>query len=638
MVFRMITTGNYKSPLDNSSAEDRLTSERLRVDLLFRQGHTAFVAILVNATIYPIISWNIVSRAHLVYWYLFICSSTFLRFILYRRWQNLQPKSIATVKAWERYFLLGLFSSALSWGILGSLLLQVNNPLHFILTMFLLAGMTSGATVSCSASSKAIAIFVLTANVPAIIRLALLKEEIYLIMAGIIAMYALLMIKLGRRLNHQTINSLKLRFENKELVIKLKNEMKERDKNERLKKERDLAESANRAKSEFLANASHEIRTPVAAISGFADLLSSSNLVKGEARKFAEIVKKNSEHLLSLTNDLLNLSKAEKNLDIKESLNSHFSPVIEIDTVTEMFRSELKKKDIPMTVDYIGPIPKTIFSNPQAFRQILINLISNAVKYTDQGHIEVSVRLELYLHGKIDPRLFIVITDTGYGISSETQKLLFEPFMRGKTTRVQNKTGAGLGLALSLKLAEQLSGSIHLVKSVDGVGSSFEICIPTGSLNDIPLIKVPRNGASQDKSYEDLSSTQIAQKLSGRSVLVVDDNQEIQYLVETLLKKSGARTVTCSNGPEALRQSQQQEFDLIVLDIKMPEMTGYEVAEKLRLEGFSKPIIALSAHASIDDQQRCFQLGFDDFLQKPIDQVQFIDAVALHVKKSALSD
>jgi len=625
-----------------STRNDIITSEKYdynatqkiewsRVNLLFNQGHSAFAAIAINSTIYTILSWEIVPLAQLIPWYIFISLSTIFRIYLCKRWDLLNSPSVHTIKLWEKYFLVGLFSSAISWGTIASLFLHAEETRHLILTIFLLAGMTSGATVSCSASFKAIVLFVVTCNSPLITTLLILSSKTYSIMATILCVYIVLMINLGKRLNLQTITSIRLAFKNEELILQLQDEMKERDKNELLKQERDLAEASSRAKSEFLANASHEIRTPVTAIAGFADLLKEQHQNNNEAKKFADIIKRNSEHLLNLTNDLLSLSKNESSLDENSSSNTYFSPTQEINTVAEMFHSDLDKRKIPLFVDYIGPIPKNIHSNPQTFRQILINLIGNAIKYTEHGKIEVSIKTEMYCNSELSPKLYVLVRDTGLGISPETKKELFQPFIRGKSLKIQSQTGAGLGLALSQKLAEKINGNIRLIDSTEGIGSIFEFYLPTGTLENEVFIHVPGIAIAKD-FHQDTSLHISNQKLKNIKILIAEDNREIQLLLQTILKNAGAIIFICNNGLEVLEQPDINSFDIIIMDIKMSEMNGYETVERLKNRGASKPILALSAYTSHSDQQQCFQAGFCDFLPKPISQKTLIDTIASHLK------
>ena len=388
------------------------------------------------------------------------------------------------------------------------------------------------------------------------------------------------------------------------------------------------AETANRAKSEFLANMSHEIRTPMTAILGFSDLLL-QNVEEAEHRESLDTIKRNGDHLLQLINNILDLSKIEAGkLEIEQIRCSPRQIVAE---VVSLMNVRAGAKNLPVEIDYQGPIPQSIQTDPMRFREILLNLVGNAIKFTEVGEVRVAVRL---LADQVDvPRLQIEVIDTGIGISREQSGELFEPFAQGDTSTTRTFGGTGLGLAISKRLAEMLGGKIG-IRSVPGEGSTFTLTLETGRLEGVRMLDDPA-GAEDRLGQPEKSPGSRGDRLGGR-ILLAEDGPDNQRLISFLLKKAGAEVTVAENGQIAIdcvsaAEAEGKPFDVVLMDMQMPVLDGYQATGKLRAEGYTGPIIALTAHAMTSDRQKCLDAGCDDYLSKPVDRERLIQMVCTHL-------
>ncbi|HPP53401.1 MAG TPA: ATP-binding protein, partial [Thermoguttaceae bacterium] len=405
--------------------------------------------------------------------------------------------------------------------------------------------------------------------------------------------------------------------------------------NETSEELRTAAELANRAKSEFLANMSHEIRTPMTAILGYADLLADS-LQQPDQKEAVEIIKRNGRHLLALINDILDLSKIEAgklSLELSVcSLQSLFAEVV------SMMRVAAQSKGLALKLKYSSPVPQTIRTDPVRFRQILVNLVGNAVKFTESGEVCIQVRC-IDPEGP-NPRLQYEVSDTGIGVTEEHLSRLFHPFQQADASTTRRFGGTGLGLTISKRLVDALGGEIA-VRSVLGEGTTFTVTIPTGPLEGVPFLEHPtETGVFQapptaTSGHCPPPTPQI--QLHCR-ILLAEDGEDNQRLIRFLLERLGAEVEVVENGQMVLQKifgdSQSVEggvgsaspggrFDLILLDMQMPLLDGYETVRRLRRGGYTGPVIALTAHAMKEDRERCLQAGCNDYLPKPIDRESF---------------
>jgi two-component system, chemotaxis family, CheB/CheR fusion protein len=370
---------------------------------------------------------------------------------------------------------------------------------------------------------------------------------------------------------------------------------------------RAAAEAANRSRGEFLANMSHEIRTPMTAILGHVDILSEV-LKDSEHRGYLDTVRRNGKFLLNIINDILDLSKIDAGKMTVECDRIALAWLLA--DVRSLMDVRVQEKGLELTVEFATPVPETIEIDAIRLRQILLNLLGNAVKFTDTG----SVRL-IVTHLPESSQLQFEVIDTGIGISPEKIGELFQPFSQADASTTRLHGGTGLGLAICRRLAKMFGGDIT-VESEPGLGSNFTLLVDCGPIEGVPCV------------LPDLSKTRPLEPAEeefhlSAHILVADDRRDIRFLATRLLQKSGATTITADNGREALEIVQQrlqegQPIDMILMDMQMPEMDGYEATRRLRQLGFDRPIIALTANAMQGDRERCVAAGCTDYLSKPL--------------------
>jgi signal transduction histidine kinase/AmiR/NasT family two-component response regulator/HPt (histidine-containing phosphotransfer) domain-containing protein len=383
----------------------------------------------------------------------------------------------------------------------------------------------------------------------------------------------------------------------------------------------DVAEEANQAKTEFLTNISHEMRTPLTAISGFVDVISKRNRDK-TLEPYLKTLRRNSKHLLFLVNDLLDLAKIESGQ--LETNISQFSLVEEIQSVIEMTKPLVVDQPIELSVKFKGLIPREIVTDLQKFRQIMLNLVNNAIKYTHKGEIKLDVTVKYYdTRGVGD--VVIRVNDTGCGMNPKQKDQLFLPFVRVEE-EVQKKEGLGIGLSLARKLAIALGGDIRLVKSTPGQGSTFEVRLPVGNFSNVAFYRPDSLLDSKTNAMSDRPPGTKAD-LSSKSILVVDDVHDIQFLIKTLLLESGVKMDILGNGREAVDRLKQQEYDLVLMDLQMPVLNGFDAIHEIRENGYHGKIVALTAHAFKTERDSCIKAGFDGFISKPFSHSQLTQSV-----------
>ncbi len=377
-----------------------------------------------------------------------------------------------------------------------------------------------------------------------------------------------------------------------------------------LAKARDAAEQANQSKSAFLANMSHEIRTPMNAILGFTEVLR-RNIERDEnkRRRHLNTIHSSGTHLLNLINDILDLSKIEADRLEVELIPCAVHQVV-ADVVTVM-RVRAEEKHISLDYQFEGEVPETITSDPARLRQILTNLVGNAIKFTESGGVRIVTQL---VRDGDEPKMVIQVVDTGIGMSEEAAAKVFDPFSQADVSVTRRFGGTGLGLSISKRLAEALGGGISLTSEA-GLGSVFTVTICTGSIDNIPMI-MPTPAELETHCEE---GEYLATSLPNMRVLLVDDGEENRDLMSVILEEAEATFATAENGLEAIELATKQEWDVILMDMQMPVMDGYTATRKLRQQGYTAPIIALTAHAMQHAEQECLDAGCSGFLTKPVD-------------------
>ena len=408
--------------------------------------------------------------------------------------------------------------------------------------------------------------------------------------------------------------------------VAVKEEITERKRREEeLKRAMAAATAADLAKSEFLANMSHEIRTPMTAILGFADNIAENVTKAGNVDSIA-IIRKNGESLLGIINDILDLSKIEAGrMEAKRVICEPCSLVAE---VSSLVRGQVDAKGLQFHIEYDGAVPETIHTDAARLRQILINLVGNAIKFTETGAVRLVTR---FLNDSDGPCLQFDVIDTGIGIPEEEKEKLFQPFMQLDNSATRRFGGTGLGLTISKRFAELLGGDIVVAATEVGVGTTFRATVATGPLDGVSMLDDPI-GATVVAD----SGTAVPQVspigLHGRRILLAEDNAANQVLVVGILKKAGGETTLVKDGKAALdvalaARDAGNPFDVILMDIQMPIMDGCEATAQLRKAGYAGVIIALTAHAMDGDDEKCFKAGCDDYVTKPINRGKLIETI-----------
>lgn len=389
---------------------------------------------------------------------------------------------------------------------------------------------------------------------------------------------------------------------------------------ESAKLEKIAAEAANTAKSSFLANMSHEIRTPLTAIIGFSESLLDTSQSMPERVESIHTIIRSGKHLMQIINDILDLSKVEADKLEVESLE--VSPFELLDDVCSLINLMAEEKGLFLNVEYVFPLPEIIITDPVRLKQIIINICSNAVKFTHSGGVNVKV-----LYNSTDAKLLFEVVDTGIGLTKEQVDKLFSAFTQADSSTTRKYGGTGLGLHLSQELAIKLGGDIY-IESTPEVGSCFTTSIDVGDVRKINLLtEAPDIKIESSQSITD----EIETTLTGM-ILLAEDNIDNQRLVSMYLKKLGAKVVLASNGKEAVEKALENDFDLVLMDMQMPVMGGLEATKYLRKMKYTLPIVALTANVLKEDMEACTKAGCDDFMEKPLSQVKFRKIISRYLK------
>lgn len=725
----------------------RLETERL--DLLYRQNKQGLIALLIYCSIYLYIARDSQPKWFLWLWATVLLTSALIRILLTYKWNRIQKeiRHLKQVVPWVMAMEGLLLVSGLSWGVIGWFIPSMPTTSQQVTTSVIIVLMAAGAVVAYSSSLAAMLSVLCGALIPWAASLTLSGQPEYQIMAGMLGIYVVIGLVVGRNLNQYVLRSIRLNVENSLLATNLARQMRIKDRAQKelqasqdlfhmaldasgtavwtwnthsdemalegplatvlgreerswvtrfdeflalvlpedrakvkekmqkalkqsfeiefripapaggvhyliltgqnfrhgderttvvvgtlsdvtvkksqevLRQEISEHEAANRAKSVLLASASHEIRTPLSAINGFTSVLLQNKTLPADVREDLQLIFRNGQYLSALVNDLLDLSKLESGKIYIEK--TQMPLVSEIEDILKIVTPRAEAKGLEIGLMYVGAVPDSIETDATRFREIMINLLTNAVSYTSLGRIDVRVSFEKTRdHRGI---LKIVVEDTGLGMPESEQRYLFRPFSRGDDVVVQRHKGSGLGLALSRNLAKLMGGDLTLLRSERGHGSEFQLTLPTSILADVKMITPVHGGGL--KTSPEFSLKSEPSGIAGQSLLVVDDSEDLQILMKRCLEMQGGHVDLVSNGQEALERLEHFHYDVVLMDIKMPIMDGYEAVKKLRKRGYEGPVIAVTAHASAEDQQRCFEAGFDSYISKPVNFRRLTDEI-----------
>lgn len=389
---------------------------------------------------------------------------------------------------------------------------------------------------------------------------------------------------------------------------------------QKLKEAQRTAELANEAKTHFLANMSHEIRTPLNAIMGFTELLTDPGPSMEEKMKNVAVVRRNCHQLLKIVNEILDISKVEAGELEIEKVETKIDELL--NEVKALLRVQAGKKGIELKFAPPEDVPDRVLTDSTRLRQILLNIVGNALKFTQQGSVSVTTKFVRKANGQ--SMVTFVVSDTGVGIDHQSAQKIFQPFSQADTSTTRLFGGTGLGLALARRLARALGGDVQLMKSAPGQGSTFAVSVAVEVLDQQQWARLD---AASETQAEPPRPTIDTSALKGKRILLVEDAEDNQFLIQQFLSRTGAIVEIANNGNEGVDKALNNEYEVVLMDIQMPFKDGYQATSELRSKGYQKPIIALTAHALVEEREKCLRTGCTSHLTKPINRKQLIESL-----------
>ena len=589
------------------SVETRRRIARECRQLVLSQGRAGAFATLAIAVLYLAILRDVHPRSLLVGWAAAVGLASALRIWLASpsMWR---PDEDGDSRAGKPLvcILLGAFCGGV-WGVGSTLLFPMGQGELYFVVAFLLISMPAAAVSSFGAWWPAHAAYVLCNVGPFALYFLFSGEPDFMIAGFAACLFTVFLLRQGFVISRTIRRNIAQRIALMDMTRTLGEAL-------------DRADAANRAKSTFLANMSHELRTPLNAIIGMSQLLAEAPDAPAH-RELPRSIRRAGQSLLALINDVLDLSQIEAG---KIALHvAPFAPGRLVEDVIDMFGPEAQAKALRLDAVLAPSLPLRFAGDQARLRQVLVNLVGNAVKFTMQG--EVRIEADVVVDADDVRRLRIAVVDTGPGIREADRERIFQPFQQGDDSTTRAHAGSGLGLRISGDLVALMRGRIDL-SSVVGAGSRFTVLVPEAAITDVAM----------DEEAPPPPAVDVATDLTGLRVLVAEDNVLNASLVQLMLEREGCAVTCVGNGADVLERMRVDAWDVVLMDCQMPDIDGYTATRQWRVQELTErrprlPIVALTAHAMADDRRRCLEAGMDEYLTKPIKR----DALCLALARLA---